>query len=282
MNEQLEQIRNQQEQSWNRFSPGWRKWDNFNMAFLRPMGDAIVKHLDVQPVDVALDIATGTGEPGLTIAAIATQGHVTGTDLAANMLETAAANASRLGLTNYTTQVADACALPFNDQSFDKVSCRMGFMFFPDMQIAANEIFRVLKPGGRFATSVWGSPEHNFWISAIMSVIGRHIQLPPPVPGAPGMFRCGKPGFIADMLINAGFSNAGEEVINDKVDYGDADAYWQNMMEVAAPIVAIMDKADAEAKAAIKRDVYELVNSHAVGGKVLLEFEARIIYAEKP
>jgi len=45
MENQFEQIRDQQKQSWNRFSPGWRKWDEFNMRFLKPMGDAIIDNL---------------------------------------------------------------------------------------------------------------------------------------------------------------------------------------------------------------------------------------------
>ena len=73
-------------------------------------------------------------------------------------------------------------------------------MFFPDMQLAANEMFRVLKPGGRIATAVWSGPEENNWITTIMSVIGRHIQLPAPAPGAPGMFRCATPGLYHEYI----------------------------------------------------------------------------------
>ncbi|NML63659.1 methyltransferase domain-containing protein [Hymenobacter sp. RP-2-7] len=56
---------------------------------------------------------------------------------------------------------SDACALPFPNQQFDAVSCRMGFLFFPDMLLATQEMYRVLKPGGRLATSVWSAPPHN-------------------------------------------------------------------------------------------------------------------------
>jgi len=64
----LAHIRDQQQQTWDTFSPGWRKWDSWTMNFLRPMGTKIIEALHIQPTDQVLDIATGTGEPGLSIA----------------------------------------------------------------------------------------------------------------------------------------------------------------------------------------------------------------------
>lgn len=65
---QLVQIRDQQKEIWNRFPPGWKKWDDLTMTFLKPIGDEIVRLLQPAGVDVVLDVASGTGEPGLTIA----------------------------------------------------------------------------------------------------------------------------------------------------------------------------------------------------------------------
>ncbi len=148
METQLIEIREQQKETWNKFSPGWKKWDDFTMNFLKPMGDAIIAELNIKEDDQALDVACGTGEPGLTIALLAIKGKVTGTDLANEMLEIAKENASNKRISNYETQVCDVCELPFADNSFDKISCRMGFMFFPDMQLASDEMYRVLKQGG--------------------------------------------------------------------------------------------------------------------------------------
>lgn len=281
MEPQLEQIRDQQKQSWNKFSPGWQKWDDFNMRFLKPMGDAIVKSLQVKDGDHVLDIATGTGEPGLTIATLTPNGKVTGTDLADGMLTVAKANALTKGITNYETRIADVSELPFGDETFNGISCRMGFMFFPDMQLAANEMYRVLVPGGRIATSVWAAPEHNSWVTTIMSVIQKHIQLPPPVAGAPGMFRCARPGLIAGFFEQAGFTNLAEEQISGVVDYGNFDNYWQMMLEVGAPIVAAMAQADDNTKAIIKQQVFEKFNAENISGGAKLKYAALIISGQK-
>ncbi len=281
MDGQLEKIKQQQKESWNKFSPGWKKWDKLVMQFLKPMGDAIIDHLQIKDNDLVLDIAAGTGEPGLTIAAIAKDGKVIATDLSEEMLLIAEANAAAIGLKNYNTQIADVSELPFEDDTFDKISCRMGFMFFPDMQLAANEMYRVLKPGGIVATSVWGLPEQNFWITSIMGIINKYVEQPTPVPGAPGMFRCARPDLMTGILTNAGFQHVGEDLIKGKADYVDADTYWRNMMDVAAPVTAVMDKADEKTKINIKDEVMALINSKSTDGRALLDFSANIIYGTK-
>jgi ubiquinone/menaquinone biosynthesis C-methylase UbiE len=171
MEPQLEQIREQQKATWNQFSSGWKKWDVFTMNWLKPMGEEIISSLRLKSKDTVLDVAAGTGEPGLTIATLVKNGKVVITDLAEGMLDVARENATRRGISNYETVACDVCELPFPDASFDAVSCRFGFMFFPDMLIAAKEMARVLKPGGRVAAAVWSTPDKNFWITAIMSTI---------------------------------------------------------------------------------------------------------------
>src|ERR1700678_1750710 len=231
-----EEIRDQQRATWNKFSPGWKKWDDFTMAFLRPMGDEIVAGLRLKPTDHVLDIAAGTGEPGLSIAAASPAGRVVGTDLSEGMLAIAQSRAQERRLLNYGTQVADVCALPFPDATFDAVSCRMGFMFFPDMAVAAREIARVLRPGGRFATSVGDAPERNPWTSRLMGVIKRNVEIPAPPPDAPGMFRCAAPGKIAGLLRDAGMKNVTEKVVSGQVTYDNIGHYWTMMTEVSANV----------------------------------------------
>ena len=131
MESQLEQIREQQKETWNKFSSGWKKWDDLTMDFLKPMGDEIIRLLKPKDDDVVLDVAAGTGEPGLTIATMLRNGKVISTDLAEGMLEVARENAAKRGIKNFETKACDVCELPFADNTFDAISCRFGFMFFP-------------------------------------------------------------------------------------------------------------------------------------------------------
>ncbi len=280
MNQQQEEIREQQKKSWNKFSAGWKKWDELTMDMLRPMGNEIIASIHPSGEQLVLDIAAGTGEPGLTIASMLEGGKVVITDLAEDMLVIAREKAATRGINNIETKACDVCELPFPDDSFDAISCRFGFMFFPDMQLAANEMARVLKPGGRIATSVWNVPEKNFWVTAVMGTINRNMELPAPPPGAPGMFRCCKPGLMKEIFEKAGFRNITEKEVGSKLRSGSVDRYWEMMTEVGAPIVAALSKADDTTKEKIKKEVFEQVKQK-YPGDVAIDTSALVISAGK-
>ncbi|WP_316636438.1 methyltransferase domain-containing protein [uncultured Flavobacterium sp.] len=281
MEAHLEQIREQQKQSWNKFSGGWKKWDELVMDFLKPMGDEIIYLLDPQKNDVILDVASGTGEPGLTIAEKLSGGRVVMTDLADDMLKIARENAALKGIKNIETVACDVCELPFPDNTFDAISCRFGFMFFPDMQLAAKEMARVLKPGGKIATAVWNVPEKNFWVTATMGTINRNLELAPPPAGSPGMFRCAKDGLISDIFLEAGLKNISQVEVAGKLNCKTIDAYWGMQTEVAAPIVAALANASDDMKEKIKHETYAVVNERYPDGNIVIDSSALVIYGEK-
>ena len=281
METQLEQIREQQKDAWNKFSPGWRKWDDFTMLFLKPMGEEIIQVLNLKDTDIVLDVAAGTGEPGLTIAAIVSKGKVVMTDVAEGMLNVARDNAAKRGIENYEIVVSDVCELPFENETFDAISCRFGFMFFPDMLLAAKEMVRVLKPGGKIATAVWGMPADNFWVTATRDVLNKNMQLPVPPPDAPGMFRCGSPGFLAHIFRQVGLKNVVEKDIKGTVNYGSSANYWTFMNEVVPPVVAAMSKADDAMKQKIEKEVLEFVDERYPDKNANLDYGAMIVVGEK-
>jgi SAM-dependent methyltransferase len=277
----LEQIRDQQKASWNKFSPGWKKWDTLFMDFLGPMGSVIANRLQLKGHERVLDIASGTGEPAFTIAAKVPAGKVVMTDLAEGMLEVARENAARLGIANVQTRVCDVSELPFPDASFDAVSCRFGFMFFPDMAMAAKEMVRVLKPGGHLATAVWYKPEKNFWVTAMMDTIQKHIAVAPPPPGAPGMFRCAQDGLLAGFFSEAGLSGVKEEEVISTLNCRTAEVYWESMNEVAAPVVAALAQADEATREKIRKEVFALLHQKYPTNEVRINASALVISGVK-
>jgi len=94
----------------------------------------------------AVDVATGAGHTALAFAPYVAR--VVATDLTAEMLAKTAELAAARGLTNVETKPADAEALPFDDASFDLVTCRLAFHHFPNPRQAIREFARMLKPGG--------------------------------------------------------------------------------------------------------------------------------------
>ena len=120
------------------------------------------------------------------------------TDLVAEMLDVAARRARAQGVANIETKVCSADDLPFDDATFDSVSVRFGYMFFPDMAKATAEFARVLKPGGRLCSSVWVKPEENPWTTIAMQAIATEAVVAATRPGrtehvpvrCPGICQC--------------------------------------------------------------------------------------------
>ena len=137
-----DEVRDGQRATWARLSASWEKWDSIIMDQLGPVGAAIIERLDIAEDQQHLDIASGTGEPGLSIARLSPKGRVVLTDLAPEMLDVAARRARAQGVANIETKVCSADDLPFNDATFGSVSVRFGYMFFPDMAKATAEFAR--------------------------------------------------------------------------------------------------------------------------------------------
>lgn len=270
-------IRDQQRDTWDRFSAGWKKWDELVLGWLAPFGDAMLRLADLREQSHVLDVAAGTGEPGLTAAAMVPNGRVTVTDLSERMLAVAAENAARRGLSNFETKVCDAGALPFPNVRFDSVLCRFGFMFFPDIALAAREFARVAKPGARICAAVWSGPENNPWATTIMSTIARHVEMPAPPPGSPGLFRCAPSGLMRNAFEEAGLKDISEEEVSSVMIHESPERYWDFMTDIAAPVVAGLVKADTATKTQIREEVLALARQSIQDGQVQLRSTASVI-----
>jgi SAM-dependent methyltransferase len=139
---------------------------------LQIVGETLAEAADVRGGERVLDVAAGNGNASL--AAARRFAEVTSTDYVPALLDKAAARAAAEGL-EMAFQVADVEDLPFADQSFDVVLSTFGAMFAPDHQRTADEMLRVLRPGGRLGMTNW-TPES--FIGQLFKLIGRHV--PPP------------------------------------------------------------------------------------------------------
>jgi ubiquinone/menaquinone biosynthesis C-methylase UbiE len=276
-----DEVREQQRQTWDRFSRGWEKWDSLVLPMLRPIGDEMLRLLRISAAAHHLDVASGTGEPGLTVATQAPEGQVVLTDQAAGMIDVARRNAAARGIHNVEFHVCGADEVPFADGTFDSISCRFGFMFFPDIAGAVSELRRVLKPGGRLCTAVWAEPDGNPWATIPMAAIAAETELPAAPPDAPGLFRCAAPGAIGGVFAAAGLHDVGETDVRASLSTASAEEYWQYMTEVAAPVIAGLSLVDDEARARIRAASMQAADAFAVDGRLELPLHARCIIGTK-
>ena len=148
-----------------------------------------------------LDVATGTGLAAeAALAIVGSAGHVTATDISAQMAERARERLN--GAPNTTVRVEDGQALDLPDDSFDAVICSLGLMFFPDPARGLAEFRRVLRPGGRAAASVNTVPERSY-STRIQSIIARYV--PSLAPDASRLFSLGDEQKLGALLADAGF-----------------------------------------------------------------------------
>src|SRR5688572_27185400 len=123
-------------------------------AYIEDVAALCAERAGVGPGAELLDIATGTGNVALEAAQRGAT--VTGLDLTPGLLETARERAAAAGL-DIAWVTGDAEALPFQDGSFDAATSTFGLMFAPRHAVAARELTRVLRPGGRFVLSTWAA-----------------------------------------------------------------------------------------------------------------------------
>jgi SAM-dependent methyltransferase len=241
----------------------------------------MIERLGIAEDQQHLDIAAGTGEPGLSIARLAPRGRVVLTDLAPEMLDVAARRANGQGVTNIETKVCSADALPFGDAMFDSVSVRFGYMFFPDAARATAEFARVLKPGGRICSSVWVKPEENPWTAILMRAIGTEVALAPPDPDGPNMFRYAAPGSIPAVYDGAGLGDVAEWDVDVELVTSSPAEYWEVMSEHVSLAVAALQQLDEPARERIRATVIANVSAYDRDGTVRVPGVARCVVGTK-
>ena len=277
------QIIEGQRQDWNRVAGGWEKWDRFfeqNMTFLN---HRLVADARLRAGQHVLDLGSGTGYPALLAAqVVGTQGSVIGIDLAEAMLAAAGRKAKMLGLTNVSFHAGDVTTLPFRASSFDAVTSRFCLMFLPEIPKAAAEIVRVLRPGSWVAIAVWSAPEKNPSIGLSMEAIKKVVELPPPDPTVPGIFRLAKPGDLAGMLQQAGFVDVTDQEFLAEWSYASADEYYTSLMEIAAPIQNLMATLSASQVQEVKRLITQAVTQYQRGNHITFPIAVRMVAARKP
>ncbi len=225
-----------------------------------------------------LDLASGTGEPAITLATrVGPEGSVTALDLSQDLLDIAEKRARSRGLKNFSTQQGDAHSLPFPDDSFDLGTSRFGVMFFRDARKALGELKRVLRPGARACFLAWGRFDQPYWKS-MMGVVHRNVGGPLLPPDGPNPFRFADPGSLSETLRQAGFGSVEEQSVTLPWAWpGPPEEVWQQMKAVAVPFRPLLDRVPAERWPEIDAEVSREVAHYFDGEKI--SFGAEVILA---
>ena len=203
------------------------------------------------------------------------------TDLVAEMLEVATRRARAQGIANVETKVCSADDLPFDDATFDGISVRFGYMFFPDLAKATTEFARVLKPGGRLCSSVWVKPEENPWTTIAMQAIATEAVVAPPDPDGPNMFRCAAPGYVSALYEGAGLGDVVEWDVDVELVTQSPEQYWEMISQHVSLAVAALQQVDVPHGSGFGRKAITEVSAFEKDGKIRVPGMARCIVGTK-
>jgi enediyne biosynthesis protein CalE5 len=273
-----------QRQDWNRVAGGWEKWDRFFDEQLAFLNHRLVADARLRAGMQVLDLGSGTGYPALLGACVVgSGGNVIGMDLAEQMLAVARRKAAALGLKNVTFRTGDVTTLPFEASSFDAVTSRFCLMFLPEIPKAIAEIARVMRPGGWVAAAVWSALEKNPSIGLSIEAIKSVMDLPPPDPTAPGIFRLAQPGDLAGMMQQAGLVDVADQEFLGEWSYASAAEYYTSLMEIAAPVQNLMAKlSDTQKQDVIHRIMQAASAYRQHDDRITFPLAVRMVAARKP
>ncbi len=258
---------------WTASAEAWDRWadpmaelaDKLNQPLLDAAGLAAGERL--------LDLASGAGEPALSAARrVGPGGLVVASDLVPGMMAGARRRAAD-GRTAFTA--ADMTALPFADGSFDRVTCRFGIMFVPDVAAALGEVRRVLRPGGSAAFMVWGPRAGNALFEVVGAAVAAHLG------GQPGedddleaLFRFAEPGRLAAAFRAAGFAATRETDITPVRKAPRNQPFWRATLEMT--FGHRLGTLDGGRRAALEAEIAGTFAARSMGDIVPLPAHVRI------
>jgi len=263
--------------TWNESAPNYapleRNLNQWNPSLLRAAAP--------RPGERVLDVATGTGEPALSIAPlVGASGTVLGIDLSEGMVRVATARAKEARLAQLAYRVMDAELMDLPDASFDLVVCRFGLQIVTDPDKTIAEMRRVLKPGGRLAATVWGPAERCPALHVIIGPMLEHAE-PDETGYLPTPYEMGGDGELVAKLTQAGFADAREERVTREWTFTDPEAWLRATLE-GSPIGHSL----REEEPAVQEEVLRATKVNMqrwMGPKgVAVPSEAVVVAARKP
>ncbi|MGN9908329.1 class I SAM-dependent methyltransferase [Phytohabitans sp. LJ34] len=246
--------------------------DHFDaLPFWERFGRRTVDRLGLRPGERVLDACCGTGASALPAARrVGPHGTVLGVDLSEPALALARAKARERGLSNVEFRVADVERVDLAPEHFDAVVCVFGVFFLPDMVAGVRRLWRLVRPGGRLAVTVWGPRLFEPATGEFWAAVG--AERPDLVGGFHPWTRVTEPAALADLFTRAGaaapavVAEAGTHPLADPGDW------WTVVLGTGYR--ATVARLDPEAVARVRAATVARVEARAIR-----EVETNVVYA---
>ena len=243
---------------------GWDKaaahYERSWQAQLEPAQTALLEMAGLVPGERVLDVACGTGLVTLRAArAVAPAGDVTGTDISQEMIAVATEVAKAQGIANCCFERMDAEALTFEASAFDVALNALGLMYAPDPERAVAELHRVLAPGGRCVSAVWGERRNCGW-AEIFPIVDARVQSEV----CPMFFRIGSGDTLERAYAAAGFKDIRVRRLHATLDYETGEEACEAAF-VGGPVALAYDRFSDAVRAGAHADYLASIEPYRRG-----------------
>ena len=247
-----------------------------------PLTHAVIQKAKLFQDAQVLDLASGIGEPALSIAKVfGNSVSIIATDLIHPMLQAARAEAAKR---NYQSIHFCRCAgdeLPFVNQSFNAIVCRFAFNFFSDPVKSLKQMLRVLKPSGRVVLVVW----HKLQFNPVHDVVNRATDKifpskPDPIHDSDSGYE--NPGVLASLLVQSGFNSVEEDIFDFvmQLDF-DLEEYSQARAEISDHLRDKLPQMSNEQKDQLMEEIHNGFRPYFQSGSMRLPAKVIIVTGQK-
>jgi SAM-dependent methyltransferase len=247
-------------------------FDDPALSFWDRFGRLTVARIGVRPARRVFDACCGTGASAIPAAhMVAPDGQVLGFDLAEPALVLARAKAKAQGLTNVEFRAGDVERTGLPSESFDVVICVFGIFFLPNMAAAVAELWRLVRPGGVLAVTVWGPGFLEPATAAFWDAVG--AERPDLVGGFRPWTRVTDPAALSQLLQRGGVADPIVEAEPGTHPLADPEDWWSVVLGTGYR--ATVGQLDAAAAQRVRAANIQWLRQHEVR-----ELETNVVYAQ--
>ena len=179
-------------------------------------------------------------------------------------------------------EIGDAENLRHGDASFDAVVCAFGMLHFPRPGKAVAEAWRVLRPGGRYAFTVWCGAAKAKLLALIGEAVQRHADPSVAQPAGPNLFMLSDPWASTALMDAAGFSDVRIEEVASFFAAASPDGVFDMMRKSTVRSTYVYDRQSPEVQRRIEQAIRDEAGKALAAGGGKIPCPALLVSGTRP